>query len=269
MSELRYFFSTREDGVMNTNSAYYKEGMTKEEIRKEYTNNKIKFGIKEGFDGRRVLTQIQKNSNNNIAYPDGKSIKVTNELVEGYEDLYDLDLYADILTMDSNVKNVVLAYPVADCPVVFVHDNYKNAVGMAHCGVEFINRDLPGQIVDAMRENYDSKIIDLSVYIGPFIHSESYKYDMYPTWATNEYNWRNCIWKERNLYRIDIETAILRQLHDKGIDEYSIYASAFDTATNPKFYSNRASKKDPSKLGRFYEGCYFTDESVKSKRYVK
>lgn len=271
MKELRYFFTTRKDGNMNTQAKFYKKGMTKEEIRKDFDLRRISFGSRNGFNGLKIVVPTMKNSNNSHLYSDGKSVNITNEMISDYDDLYNFDVEADILTMDSNIDDIALAYPVADCPVVFAYDANNNAVGMAHCGGEYINRDLPSQLVDAMHDTFDSKIKNLSIYIGPFIHTENYVYDRYPKWATSEQNWRDCIIKHKGLYHIDLAGAITKQLVDKGIDQGSIYASVYDTATNDMFYSNSVSSSDPTKAGRFYEGCYFTTDVIQGvkRKYLK
>lgn len=57
---LNFFFSTIANGNMNTNKAFYPENMTKEEIRKDFNERRIKLGKDIGYCGLKVLTPIQK-----------------------------------------------------------------------------------------------------------------------------------------------------------------------------------------------------------------
>lgn len=262
MSELKYFYTTVKDGPMNTNRLFYNDKMTSNEIKADFRSRRKMVGRKEGFDGTSIIIPSMKSKNNDL-YEDGKYKRITNEIVKEAlmksrnNDLYDYDVEADILTMDHTVVNVALCYPVADCPVVFIKDNYIGAVSMAHCGGEYIDRYLPSQMVDAMQKEYNSRLTDLSVYVGPFIHGENYKWDTYPTWATNNKLWENCIKEEKGNFFIYLDEAINKQLIERGIDKDSICISTLDTYTNPLFYSNSASKKVKEKNGRFYEGCFY------------
>ena len=59
-TNLNYFYSTIENGNMNTNPNFYPEGMTKEEIREDFNERRIKLGEQHGFRGLKILTPIQK-----------------------------------------------------------------------------------------------------------------------------------------------------------------------------------------------------------------
>ncbi len=279
-----YFFSTIANGNMNTNKNFYPEGMTKEEIRKDFNERRIKLGKEKGYPGLKVLTPIQKSRPNLIGkteeeqkqlmekyhskYQDGHYVRITKEMIEPYEDLYDLDIYADILMIDSKVPNVALAYPVADCPVVFLEDTKNEVIAMAHCGGEYIDRELPGQIVDSLLEECNSKPYDIAVYIGPHAQKEHYTYDCFPKFIKNEKNWEGCLTEENGLIHINMDKAIINQLVKRKISLETIYSSKLDTITDPRFYSNNRSYVDQKKAGRFYTGCYYGKDSLqKVKRF--
>lgn len=284
-ANLTFFYSMIRHGNMNTNSKFYKEGMTKEEIRRNFDRRRIILGEEYSYSGLRVLTPIQKarpdltnksyeemkvlQEKYNSKYQDGHYIRVTNGMVEPYKDLYDLDLYADILMMDDKVKDVALVYPVADCPVVIAEDNYKKAVAMAHCGGEYIDRELPGQLIDSLREEFDSKPYDISIYIGPHAQVETFTYDRYPKFIQNPKNWEGCLYEKNGLIHINMNKAIIEQLTNRGVELDTIYSSKIDTITNPDFYSNSAARLDETKAGRFYTGCVYNDVKYLSKCLYK
>lgn len=284
-TNLQYFYSTIENGNMNTNKNFYPDGMTKEEIRKDFDERRIKLGREYNFNGLKVLTPIQKsrpNLNNktedeikilmdkyNSKYSDGHYVRITEEMIESYEDLYDLDIYSDILMMDSSITNVALAYPVADCPVVFARDNKNDVVAMAHCGGEYIDRDLPGQLIYSLFEEFDSDPLDISVYVGPHAQESSYTYDCFPPFIKNESRWEDCLTEVNGLIHINMDKAILKQLMSRKINLSTIYSSKLDTITNPNFYSNNRARFDKEKAGRFYTGCFYTEVKEKTKSLTK
>ena len=270
---LKYFYSTIEDGNMNTSPRFYKEGMTKEEIRKDFTERRIKLGEKERFNGLNIITPIQKSRPNlegkteeekqnllkkyNQKYPDGYYVRITEEMIEGYEDLYDLDIYSDILMIGAELPKIALSYPVADCPVVFIEDTKNKVVAMAYCGGEYIDRRLPSQMIDAIREETDAKTEDIKVFVGPYAHKENFTYDGIPKWVQDFSVWSMALVNKSGYVHIDMELAIKNQLLKQGIDISNIEFSCLDTITDPRLYSNNRSRFDVEKEGRFYSGCFY------------
>lgn len=310
-SNLKIFYSTIEDGNMNTNSSFYPEGMTKDEITKNFYVRRLILGRTLGFDGSKILIPSQKQFPNitgkteekqrellekyYFSYPNGKSIQINKELIEkelksleekeksvlkkyytvhyddhdevptddkinellekGYQDYYEIDLPADILMIDHTMPGVSLAYPVADCPVVFAEDIKNGVTAMAHCGGEYIDRELPGQIIDALTTKVSSKPEDIKVTVGPHVQAESYTYDCMPRWIKNEEKWKNSLNEDTDgLLHINMKRAIINQLIEREVRLENIFVSNIDTKTDPRFYSNSNSKKP----GRFYTGCFYS-----------
>ena len=284
-ANLKFLFSTIENDNMKTNKAFYPEGMTKEEIRQDFNKRRIKLGQDLGYNGLKLLTPIQKSrpvltdktdeeikllmEKYNSKYQDGHYVKITREMVESYEDLYDLDIYSDILMMDSSITNVALAYPVADCPVIFAEDIKNNVVAMAHCGGEYIDRDLPGQLIDSLYEEYDSNPLDIAVYIGPHAQEANFTYDCFPKFIKNESRWEGCLTEANGLIHINMSKAILKQLAQRSIALENTCISKLDTITNPNLYSNNRARFDKVKAGRFYTGCFYSQELPKQKNLTR
>lgn len=289
VNNLNIFFTSVVDGNMNTAARFYKEGMTKEEIRADFDARRLKMGRKNGFYGKKILTPTQKFrpvldgktpeekqiliDKYQSKYQDGHYVRITREMIEPYEDLYDLDIPADILVIDDTLPEVVLAYPVADCPVVIAEDKKNKVVAMAHCGGEYIDRDLPGQIVDSLYLELNSKPEDVHVYIGPHAQKQSFIYDRIPRFVENEKVWSGCLEEVNGVIHVDMKNAILRQLVYRGVSLSNVCCSEIDTITNPLFYSNSAARFDDKKAGRFYTGCFYKKaiqkELVKEKSFSR
>lgn len=279
-TNLNQFYSTISHGNMNTDPEFY-EGMTKAEIREDFNRRRIKLGREYNFDGLKILTPIQKSRPNldgksleeqqkliekyNSKYQDGHYVRITEDMIELYDDLYDLDIYSDILMIDENLPGIALAYPVADCPVVIAEDTENHVVAMAHCGGEYIDRDLPGQLIDSLYEECDSHPLNISVYVGPHAQESSFTYDCFPKFIKNERNWEGCLTEVNGLIHINMGKAILMQLAQRGVSLENTYVSKFDTITNPIFYSNNRARFDKEKAGRFYTGCFYSEDLIKAK----
>lgn len=284
-ANLNYFFSTIEHGNMNTNKKFYPEGMTREEIRQDFNERRIKLGRNLNFPGLNTIVASQKSrpilkdktedekklliEKYNSMYQDGHYVRITKDMVKSYEDLYDLEIPADILMMDSCITNVALVYPVADCPVVIAKDNRQNVVAMAHCGGEYIDRDLPGQLIDSLYEECDSHPLDISVYIGPHAQEASFTYDCFPNFIKNESRWEGCLNEVDGLIHINMSKAILKQLAQRSVALESTCISQIDTITNPNLYSNNRARFDKRKAGRFYTGCFYKEYKEKEKYLYK
>jgi len=275
---LKYFYSTIQDGNMNMDSKFYKEGMTQEEIRHDFIERRIKLGEQHRFDGLKIITPIQKSKPNlegktkgerqaflkkyNQKYPDGHYVRITEEMIEGYEDLSDLKIYADILLIGAELPKIVLAYPVADFPVIFVEDTKNQVVAMAYCEGEHIDRKLHSQMIDAIREETDAKAEDIRVYVGPYAHKENFTYDGIPKWVQDFSVWSRALENKCGYVHIDMELVIRNQLLKQGIDSYNIEFSNLDTITDSRLYSNNQARSHIEKAGRFYSGCFY--EKAKS-----
>ena len=109
------------------------------------------------------------------------------------EDFYQEVLPADILIISEKYPKIAIANPSADCPILICEDRKKGYTALSHCGAKHINRCLPKDTITALIEGCHSNVEDIYVYIGSCIKKESYIYDKYPLWATNESVWKKNI----------------------------------------------------------------------------
>lgn len=278
VKNVTYFHSTMNHGNMNCTASFYPNEMSQAEIRMNFDQRRYLLGKEMGFNGYRILTAIQKKrpvftgkteeEQEKLMreylgkYPDGHYVMVTMDMVRMYPDLYDLDIEADILMMNPSTPDIVLAQPVADCPVVFVEDTKSHVVAMGHCGGEYIDRGLPGQIVDAVCHETGCKMEDVRAYVGPHIHVDDFTYDCYPPFALHSDRWKNSIRTINGTIHIDLKNAVLMQLLERGVSLFHITCSTKNTA-HDNLYSHSSSRFDESKSGRFYTGCFYGQETNK------
>lgn len=257
-SKIVIFESGVEDGIMSNNKKFYPENFSQQNIDEEFLENRIKFGKKQQIDGTKIYRATQKNSFNNLEYPDGKYLVL--DLNMNSVDAWYEKLIADIIIMPYNNKKIVLAHQMADCPIIIAEDRNLKVTALSHCGAAYIDRKLPQQTIEALQKEYNSKTEDIYVYIGSCAHKEHYTYKEYPSWATNKEIWQDSIKKESdNLYHIDMIKAITEQLNK--IDIRNIIISPNDTITDKRYYSHAGNyqglKKDQ---GQNIVGFYYSIE---------
>ena len=234
-------------GNMNTNKAFYPESFTKEDIKEDFLERRIKAGEYFGFDGCQMFMADQKNK-------DGSFFEITREYVED-NPLGWTDIPEDILVVNSDLPGVVIGHPAADCPVIMAYDKSKEVLAIGHCSADLIDMKMPSLVIESLQRAYDSRVDDIVVY-GSACAGTDYSYDEYPKWAKDAKVWDGCInLEEDGLYHIDLRRALSKQLVEKQVGGF--YLSPIDTIHDERFYSNSAAfHGDLSKKGRNFSGAF-------------
>ena len=249
--QLRIIETGNKYGCMNTEESCYKEGMSKKEIREEFLEHRKMAAKdnKEYFDPYKFYIPSQDGK--------GKAVELTKDMVEAYEDGWDLDIQGDILVITDKIPGVVAGFPVADCPVVIASDLKNGVTATAHCGVEMIDNYLPKMTIESLQSKYNSKLEDIYVYIGAHA-GNSWTYDKWPNWAKESF-WEEtgAITEENGLYKINLRKALLDQLHPEQFETFIVNTT--DTRTNPNYYSHSVYTSEglKEKDGRHFEGAYY------------
>ncbi len=254
-SKIIIFESGISDGIMSNNKKFYPDNMSQEEINEKFLKTRIEFGKKNNIDGKKIYRATQKNTINNLEYPDGQYVVLNPNKIT--EDAWYEQLEADIIILPNNDKRIVLAHQMADCPILIAEDRRLGITALSHCGAVYINRLLPQQTIFALQKEYNSNLQDIYVYVGSCAHKENYVYEKYPYWATNEEVWKDSIIKEKdNLFHIDMPRAITRQLN--SIDINNIEISPNDTIIDERYYSHAGNYQGRKKVtGQNLVGFYY------------
>ena len=224
-------------------------------------SNKNRIASEFGLNYKKLFIADQKNNKTSDLYEDGKCYLLSSEDIAQYDDLYDLDVYADITKINSEAKNVAICYPVADCAVVKAINTKTNEIVLSHCGGEYIDRYLPMQTIDALGGSEK----DILVYISPFAYNLFYPDVNKLIWANNPKVWEGCKKEVDGSITVNVYKALKRQLLDRKIPESNLYISSFDTIASKLFYSNSKSHTDDNFSGRFISGIAVVDDNKKIK----
>lgn len=158
----------------------------------------------------------------------------------------------------TNQPGCVLTMNFADCAPIFLYDPQRKAIGLGHAGWRGTIVDLPGAMVRAMIETFDSDPADLLAAIGPCIGPCCYEVgedvitavrgkfpDAATLLKTPSRNGRLSPNDDRRYF--DLPEANRRNLVAAGVT--TIELSDYCTACRPDlFFSHRAEK---GKTGRF------------------
>lgn len=259
------FNSCINDGQMNTAASFYPEGM-ETSLRREIMNaNKQNLVGKMGLNYKNIFIPIQKSNKNPNKYIDGTSYTLTKEDVKEYDDLYNYDVYTDIVKLTPETRNIAIAYPAADCAVIKAVNTKTNDVVLSHCGGEYIDRYLPMQTIDALGGSEK----DIKVYVSPFAYTLAYQDESKLVWANNPRVWNEC--KEYQNVNgnkqlvIDVYKALKKQLIARRIPEENLYISNHNITESDMFYSNSKSYQDKKYAGRNLFGIAIVDEDKEVK----
>lgn len=249
-NEVIYINTKRKDGIMSSGKQFFPEGMILEERKGIVLERKDIALSPYGISGRNVLIPSQ----------DKKGFLVdATEMVQDFRsdnpngDLYDLDVYADGIYISKNLKNILLAFPSADCPVLIV--TTPNFIALTHCGAPEIDRELPRQFIESVQSKVKTRD-DIKLLIGPHISADSYVYEHF-NYGDNLSVWDGALTQVPEGVSISLEIALLKQLRAAGMNMGNIEISRTDTATNDDFYSNYMKNIDPSKNGRHLTGVAY------------
>ena len=257
------FNSSIKDGQMNTAASFYTEGMSVEARREIMNLNKERLVEKFGLTYKNIFIPIQKNNKTPYKYQDGASYTLTSDDVNNYDDLFNYDVYTDIVKLTPETRNVAIAFPAADCAVIKAVNTKTNEVVLSHCGGEYIDRYLPMQTIDAL--GGDEK--DIKVYVSPFAYTLTYQDSSKLVWANNPRVWNGC--KEyvtvnnSEALRVDVYKALRKQLIARRIRKENLYMSEYNITESDLFYSNHKSYEDKKYAGRNLFGIAIIDEDKK------
>ncbi len=249
---LRILNTGNKYGIMTTNALFYEDGMSFDERKAIFLECRKKVAADNNYAFDPYKFYIPKQDGK------GKAVELTRDMVEAYEDGWDLDIEADILITTDKVPGVVVGFPVADCPVVVASDLKNGVTATAHCSAAMIDNYLPKMTIESLQSMYNSKKEDIFIYIGAHA-GKDWPYDRYPDFASESF------WKKTeavkqvsaNDFRINMDNALLYQLHPEEYETYIINTD--NTRTNPNYYSHSVYTNEgiKEKYGRHFEGAYY------------
>ena len=144
-------------------------------------------------------------------------------------------------------KNCLLMTFYADCTPVYFYDPKKQACGMVHSGWKGTALKIAVSGAQFMVAEFESKLEDLVIVIGPSASKCCYEVD--ETVLSAFQNHLDCFEKTRpGHYKMDMKTIIQKDLMAIGILENQIEISADCTLCQPELYFSH--RRDAGNTGR-------------------
>jgi copper oxidase (laccase) domain-containing protein len=140
-------------------------------------------------------------------------------------------------------KNLPLMLLTADCIPAAFYDPIKKVIALAHFNRHTIAHDLATKTVVTLSEKFQSKPSDLQVSFGPYIHTESYVFDL-PLDQPPSEQLADFVLKKDSQVQIDLRSAFIHQLTKAGVNKTNLTTSPSNTANSTNYFSHYRSARE-------------------------
>lgn len=149
--------------------------------------------------------------------------------------------------MVTNKKNLCLVVSLADCCGVMMFDPNKNVIASVHSGWKGTSKNITGKAIQKMVEEFSINPSDLRVWLTPCAGKEDYEVgsdvaELFPGFVEPN---------EKGKYLLDLKSAILNQLLDRGVIESNIEISPESTISDKNYHSYRRDKRMSGRMAAF------------------
>lgn len=257
------FYSTRVHGTMNTATMDTNKGQVEKTALMQAHKQKLaaEIGLS-GYGRIFIFSPFQKKSDGTKRYETGYCYKLTADDIAKYDDLYNLDVYADSIMVDPNdekIKDIAVGFNVADCMTIHIVNDKNGVFNISHWGGADIDRGIISPTMEAMLAG--ANVEDIHVWSSPFAHKMYYSDPEKLKWANDEKIWGD--YKQKDIEHggviVDVNGAVINQLKN-CIPIENIHLSPLETnIPNSDFYSNALAAAYPEQHGRFLAGIAVID----------
>ena len=162
-------------------------------------------------------------------------------------------VYEDTDAFATNVEGITLMTYYADCTPLFFHDPVKHVIGMAHSGWKGTEKKIGVKMIDFLIANYNCKIDDIRVGIGPNISFEVYEVNKEFLYEFEDEDFFKKYFIEKNgHYFFDMVQSNKNMLIKRGVLEKNIELSNLCTYNNSElFFSFRRQGDESGRMSGF------------------
>lgn len=229
---LVHCFTTRLGGVSEGECSQLNLSFSRKDSRENVLANYriISEAIGVDFDNIVLSNQVHDNKIKVVEFEDaGKGLVKESDII-GFDGL------------STNKPGIPLVTFYADCVPVLILDPVKKAITAVHSGWRSTVKNIAGEALKLMRNQYGSAAGDLVIAIGPSICGECFEVgeEVYRAFL-EKFPWSGGHIRLKNgKYYIDLQRIIKRVLTDEGVPEQNILISDVCTrCNNDVFYSFR------------------------------
>ncbi len=149
--------------------------------------------------------------------------------------------------MVTNLENKPLMVMVADCTPILFYDKKQKAIAAVHAGRAGAFLNIIKKTVETMKENYQTDIKDLQVFMGASIKSCCYEVNQKIEEEANALGYGFAIEKRDGKIFLNVNKILIVQLQDLGIEDIE----EDKRCTSCNFDSLYSYRKERAFQGRF------------------
>jgi len=207
--------------------------------------NQIKFGWSKKIDGDMILNK-QTAGENRQRYFAKKNININKTISASlmHSDHVQIVTASDagkiipdtdaLVTAD---KDLCLTVTFSDCLPIFIYDELRQIIGIAHAGWRGVLAGIASAVVNVMVKELNSSMHDIKIYIGPHIKSCHFEIQNDILDQFSEYP-SNIINKDDKIF-IDLAAIVQAQLLEQGYKANNIIVSPECTYCDLDYFSFR------------------------------
>ncbi len=218
-----------------------------------HKKSNIIFGLSERNDGQMILREDREGIKNRNKYFSNLGIDVDTIVSAGLVHGGTVSFVSDkerrkiIKGSDgliTDTKKICLAVTVSDCLPIFIYDEKREVVGIAHAGWRGVVGDITGELVKKFKEHCSSDLESLRVFVGSHIQKCHFevKEDILESFSEHS----ELVKRERGKYFVDLGGIVKKQFIFSGLKGGNIKISPECTYCNEKYFSFR--RESPEKV---------------------
>ncbi len=233
--QITYTFTTRHEGLsvspFNTNNLAFHVGDNSEDV----IQNHLKLAQKMGYQHSDLVHMRQIHSD---------TIIIVDPDIHNFENPPECD------ALITDIANIPLMVMTADCTPVLLFDSVKNVIAVVHAGRAGAVKGIVPKTIEKMCTGFGSNLEDITVVLGPSIHSCCYEVGEKIANEIMENGYGLAIVYENEKYFLDVNTIIHKQLKESGVHKENIEdMNICNACENQDFFSYRADNQKTGRIG--------------------
>lgn len=150
-------------------------------------------------------------------------------------------------------RGIPLVTFYADCVPLMFLDRVNGVIAMSHSGWKGTVKNIAQKTVDAFLDDYNSKVKDITVAIGPSIGVCCFEVGDEVADIFHDI-FGDCVLEKHEKWHVNLQKAVYEELKNAGIPEENITLPGICTACNSdRLFSHRASGGKRGNLGAIME----------------
>ncbi len=191
-----------------------------------------------------ILAQTLKYERNRLIH----MRQIHSDRIVAVDERFDFETPPECDALITDTPHLPLMVMSADCTGILIYDPIAHAAGAVHAGRAGALSEILPKTLRTMEQRFGSKLQDFHIVLGPSIHGCCYEINEAIALETQTKGYASALRRNGETVFLDVNTILMRQLQEYGIDQSRIDVIDHCTACrNDDYFSYRA---DRQKTGR-------------------